>query len=57
MVLFLGIKDSDMNERYAHSVGYDVKKLIGLSEWAKKSNTERVFAIHKGFSKVLELQD
>lgn len=53
---FIGIFSSDMNERYAYSEGYDIKKLLKLSDWVKKENSDRIFCIHPGFSKVLELK-
>jgi len=54
---FLGVLTSDMEERYAHSVGYDTKKLVKLSDWVEKENSERIYAIHPGFAKVLEVKE
>ncbi len=54
---FLGIHSSGMTERYAYSTGYDVKMLLKLGDWAQKEESERSFAIHRGFSKVLELKN
>jgi hypothetical protein len=51
---FLGIYTSDMSERYSYSVGYDIKKLLRLSDWTKKQGGERIFCVHPGFEKVLE---
>lgn len=54
---FLGINSSDMTERYAYSTGYDLKMLLKLGDWAQKEKSEKMYAIHPGFSKVLELKN
>ncbi len=54
---FLGICTSDMSERYAYSVGYDIRKLMALSNWVKQSGSERRYTIHPGFTKVLEAKE
>jgi len=54
---FLGIFDSYMNERYSYTEGYDIKKLQKLSEWVEKENSEIIYVIHPGFSKVLETKN
>jgi hypothetical protein len=51
---FIGICASDMSERYAYSVGHDIKMLMKLSDWTQKEKSERIYMIHPGFSKVLE---
>ncbi|MCK5534361.1 hypothetical protein KAI68_04525 [bacterium] len=54
---FLGILTSKMEERYAYSVGYDIRKLLKLSDWVQKENSERIYSIHPGFRKVLEIKN
>ena len=51
---FLGIVTSDFSERYAYSVGYNIKKLLKLSDWVKNENSEIIFSIHPGLKEVLE---
>lgn len=53
---FIGINASDMTERYAYSTGYDIKMLLKLGDWTQKEQSERMYAIHPGFSRVLELK-
>jgi hypothetical protein len=53
---FLGVYDSNLEERYAYSVGYDIQKLLKLSNWGEKDKTERVYRIHPGFRRVLEVK-
>lgn len=53
---FIGVYTSDMSERYAYSEGYDIKKILKLSNWVQKENSEPIYVIHPGFSKVLELK-
>jgi hypothetical protein len=54
---FLGVVTSDTEERYAYSVGYDTKKLLKLSDRFQKENSERIYTIHPGFTKVLEVKE
>jgi len=51
---FIGVCASDMSDRYAYSVGYNIKMLLQLSDWTQKEGSERIYTIHPGFSKVLE---
>lgn len=54
---FLGVLTSDMEERYAFSLGYDIQKLLKLSDWVQKEKSERIYCIHPGFRSVLEIKD
>ncbi|MBU1044192.1 MAG: hypothetical protein KJ915_07325 [Candidatus Omnitrophica bacterium] len=53
---FLGISKQDWSEKYAYSVGYDIKMLLAHSDKTLKNEYERIYSIHPAFSKVLELK-
>lgn len=54
---FLGVCPFSGGERYAFQEEYDIKKLKMLSEWDSNDSLEKLYCIHPGFNRMLELSD